>query len=384
MIKFLRWCKGYVRFEAEVADLTGGIHQMRKEGIRVWRLAANGPFLAGYVRASHYRRLAKLLHRYGGRIKVVKRKGLPFFTFRHRRRWGFVVGCVVATAFLGYTQLFLWDIRIAEEGTAEDRQALQALLTAHGVVKGALLSELHAPMLQEQMMLANKEFAWIALNFSGTVVEVEFQPRDQQPTLYPDTPCDVVAKKAGQIRYVEALYGTEVVKEGEVVLPGDLLISSIVVGDHDPIHAGGRVLAETIDQQTRQFSLTQQEKSFTGKQQFRLTISFFGVTFPIWDHPPEALFETTTKRKEVSLFGSILPIWIEIDTFSIYEWVTVQYTEEEAKQWLLDAFLQYEKEVLSEATLLSYKEELQTTDGICSMTRIYRLEEDIAVKQLAQ
>lgn len=380
MNKALRWMKGYVHFTAQVPDMRRVLDAMRTQELRVWALSAGEISLSGAVRARDYCALAKCIHKFGGKSRVVKRHGFPFVCFRNRKRYGLLLGGIFFIAFLLYSQTFLWEIRLPD-CEPEVAQEVLTLLEEHGVKKGVPLAQLDEKKLQQEMLQDTPLFSWIALNFAGTAVNVVFAERVQPPVIDPDTPCNIVAKKAGQILYIEAKHGTETVLEKEVVLPGDLLISGVSAGTESKSqHAEGRVIAATLDVQTRSFSLRQEAKQWTGEATYGLELSFFGFSLPVWNQIPESDYEEVVQKYPLVLFGHELPVSATVLTRESYKLTETQYSKEQAVQFMEQSLTKYEQEELQNTVIKEYHDEIELVDGICYFTRRYHCEEDIAQK----
>lgn len=377
MIKLLRWLVGYVAFEAEVADITAVTGQIIHQRLRVWRVMSHGIRMTGMVRASHYRTLAKIMRKHGGSCRITRRYGLPFLLFTHRKRKGALAGAIACVMLLCYSQTRIWEIRL-EDCDQETAAYLEQLLTDHGVTVGMSIARFDAWQLRTQMMIDSNVISWLSLNQSGTILEVVFSETIPIPDMAGDEPCDIVAKKAGQIVEILVANGSKTVKANEVVLAGDLLISSVEVGNSDLVHADGSVIANTVQIETKSFDLTQMEPSYSNDQ-YQVSGYFFGLSLPLFWQTTTTDYHSELAVYQLTLFDHQLPVSLSVQTDHLYELVEVTYTEEQARQWIEEDFASYE-ENLDVLAILDYTEQWEVRDGICYLTRYYRCQEDIGMK----
>ena len=90
-------------------------------------------------------------------------------------------------------------------------------------------------------------------------------------------PCDIVAKKDGIIEEVLVKNGVEVVKVGDVVLKGDILISGIIdleFFETKMVHAIGNVKARTSYEKVEEVNLLKVKKNYTGRTSSRYIVEF--------------------------------------------------------------------------------------------------------------
>ena len=100
----------------------------------------------------------------------------------------------------------------------------------------------------EKLMMEYKDIAWIAVDMKGTGVVVnivETIPKTQYVDR--EKPTDVVANADGVIVSVAASSGTPMVKEGDEVKKGDLLISSEVPVSYTHLDVYKRQALDIVD-----------------------------------------------------------------------------------------------------------------------------------------
>ena len=98
------------------------------------------------------------------------------------------------------------------------------------------------------MQIRFAEIAWITVNVEGSRVTAILEEAVPPPAVVEDgIPTNLIAGETGFITRVEVQNGNAVVKPGDSVLAGDLLVSGIMdnkMGESRLAHARGRVYAQ--------------------------------------------------------------------------------------------------------------------------------------------
>lgn len=93
-----------------------------------------------------------------------------------------------------------------------------------------------------------------------------------------EDPCDLVAKKDGEILWIYTTSGTSVVKSGDIVKAGQILVKGQQgrEGNTYEVHAKGEVIARTFYEKSKEISMKGTKKEKTGKEINNLYIEFLG------------------------------------------------------------------------------------------------------------
>ncbi len=216
------------------------------------------------------------------KIKVHRGRlmGIPGFFYRHRRRAGMVLGCALALALLLLSRLFVWDVRVKGAEHMSCLQVKEALAEA-GLGVGDLISSVDTRQVENALLLSCDGLAWASVTLDGTVALVQVVESVDRPSKDAErNPCNLVADADGQIEYMELYRGQPVVKVGQAVRKGELLVSGVLEGGKFPFtRAAGQVYARTHHTFTVKIPLRYGEKIY-GKEKTRLSgIDFFNFSF---------------------------------------------------------------------------------------------------------
>ena len=181
-------------------------------------------------------------------LTVLRTRGGRALGKRLARRAIPAVCLLLCFCLLAWSKLFIWEIEVTGNETVSAGR-VRAALSDCGVGLGTFWPGLTSDNLRSQLLARLPELAWATVNIYGSRAEVIVRERVEKPELFDsDEPVDLVAERLGFVTEVRALAGTALVKPGDAVMPGDVLVSgrvdSVFSGQRE-VHAVGTVTAET-------------------------------------------------------------------------------------------------------------------------------------------
>lgn len=240
--------------------------------------------------------------------QVISRHGAPKLWRRLRRRWFFAATGILLSAGLAVSSLFVWDVRVTENDSPIPDGVILRTLEEEGVKRGAFYPGFRADLIRSRALSALPELSWLAVNVRGGRAGVEVRAAVAPPEIWdPRQAADVTAARGGVVMDLTVLEGTPLVKRGDAVEPGQVLISADRPGRSIPVHARGEVTARTRYELTARAPLATGQITPNGeeKRQFALIlgrrrINFYGDSgilppgyvkiTKIWAPDPSALF----------------------------------------------------------------------------------------------
>ena len=239
------------------------------------------------LRTPYLGRLVTLLTKSGMAFSVERRGGLPRHFLQFLRRPGLVAGSLCAVAILIASGLFVFDIRVTGNDTLTDAR-VKAMLLEQGFGLGTYIPGIDTDKLENSVMIAHDEIAWLSVNIKGNVASVELienHKRTPKPSL---SPAHIVASRSGEVISVELWRGNVLVAAGDQVQPGQLLIAGVYDSQTQGFRftrASGRVLAKTVLSFRVEMPYEYEKKVYSERVYEKKTLNFF--SFPI------KLFEST-------------------------------------------------------------------------------------------
>ncbi len=249
--RFLEWAAGKIKIEVQGASTERFLNVCLHSAIELWDVKRlDGRTLTATISLGDFYRLRRAMGRTGCRVHVLAKKGLPFWGKRLRRRpvlLGGFVGLVGVLVLLGQ---FLWVLEItAAPGVPVGK--LRRILRESGIYEGAYLGQLETDTARRAIQTEIPEAGVITITHIGNALRIEVEAATPTPDqLDRAAPTGLVAARAGVISSATITGGDLLVKPGDAVEQGTLLVSSAVPnttewGVPHRTHGMGRVMAYT-------------------------------------------------------------------------------------------------------------------------------------------
>ena len=151
-------------------------------------------------------------------------------------------------ALIFWSRFYVWEIELKGNVNISDGEIL-SVLTQCGIESGSFWPAFSADSIRSEVLYAIPELSWITVNMRGSLAEVIVVERKLPPEMLYKSECsNIVADKDAFIVEINALEGKDLVKSGDAVKKGDVLISGIVESSYAPprfLNYLGNVKAET-------------------------------------------------------------------------------------------------------------------------------------------
>lgn len=245
-------------------------------------------------------------------FEIIDCSGIPFIINRYRSRKGLFYGTILGIIIIALSINFIWDIEFVN---SDFSPILLEKVEASGVARGCFIPLLNILDSENKFLLENDEYSFVAFNIKGTVAYVELKKRltvDGFPSKDEETDriqhSNIVADDNGIVIKVEAYGGFPIVKKGQIVLSGQILIS----GAYDRLYGGvgltrsrGKVYAECNRRLEFEVPLEKDVIKQSGKKEERDVLILFGKKLPLYfdDSQPFEISYITEKYTKIKLFG---------------------------------------------------------------------------------
>ena len=266
-------------------------------------------------------------------LRAESRRGAPYFLRRFRRRYALVVGLCACAMALFLSSFFIWDFTIEGNRTVSDEEILRSL-QRNGVKLGTFGFGFRSEELRNHVLLEIPELSWIAVNVSGCQAQVQVRERVPAPEIADRrTPSNLVARRAGVVRSVEALWGEKLVLPGMTVEEGQILISGLEDTEHFGARLSaslGHVRARTWYTLSLRLPLQTQRKVSSGRETVRRALIFGAHRVKLYPGSsiPAEECDTIRETRALRLFGVRLPVTLERETLRPYAREAASPTEE--------------------------------------------------------
>ena len=320
------------------------------------------------------RRLIRLLNTHGFSVESVEYGGLPPYLWQFRKRFGLLVGLAAAIAITCAGSLFIWHIRVVGCERMGQEEVL-TLLSQEGVEVGSFIPPIDAIVTAQKLPLRDKRLAFVAINMIGTRCEVQITESSfPDSTPQDDRPASLVAQYGGLIERIELYDGQAMVKPGEAVLPGQVLLSGLCEmeeGRYRLTTAKGKVFAKLYRSFTVEVPLTESVLRPNGESALKKSLIFFKKSVKLFETSSilTPTYDTIISKDALTLPGGIpLPIAISSERTIGYESVTVTRSPAEAEQIATDRMAALVSKTLPQAEILSVTRKVEHAGDRVLMT----------------
>ena len=256
------------------------------------------------------------------KVHIIKKSGLPYSLRGYKRRYGLVIGAVLFAALFYISSLFIWHIEISgcENVT---KQEIMTRLAEHGINVGSFKSELDIKNIENSFLYNYPKMSWISINLKGTTAYVEVREINERPKLIDSSePCNIYASRDGVIASVHAYMGYSVVKAGDTVSAGDLIVSGNYTdkyGEEYKLHSYAKIMAYTTHSHTVTvpFDTFEQIKTGNYKNKYSLKLTRFVIPLYFKENILYNNYSITKSEKKFRISKDIvLPISLMKTTYT--------------------------------------------------------------------
>ena len=353
------------------------INLCAKNRIAVWNVHYGNNKIRLFITVKDFKRLPKILKRSGLRLHILNKTGFPFFINRYKRRFGIFAGIVIFFAVLQFMSGFIWIIEVEGNKTVTDREIL-AICKDLGIKTGVKRNSIDTKNTPQDLLLKTDKLSWGSFNIEGcklTVNVTEIVPKTEDNTVA----TNLKAAKDGIIEKIDVTSGNPVVKVGDIVKKGDLLVSGITETMRDTkfVHSIGTVTAKTEETITLFEPFIKKTETLTGKTAKRRVLEIFGIKIPLYIGKEKGNFKTETDCKNLKLLSQNIPIKIYTKKFIFVKKENLTRDYNELCQQLRERL---EKESKTKNFNVKTKDFTQNENGV-TLTAVVTKTEDITYSE---
>lgn len=224
-------------------------------------------------------------------------------------RPGLVIGLLLAIILLAVAMRFVWVIRIVDAGAYQ--ADISAYLSEEGFRPGMAKTDVDAKMLTLLLQRRYPGVAWFRVYVNNVTLVVECTQGVPPPALTPSDPSHLVAARDGVVQSVQVFAGTAMVRPGELVRKGQVLICGEergADGEMLPVAARGQVVARCWHTESVRFSLQETLSEETGRSSRAQQLCTPWLCWPeILERPDYLTYQICLT--DTPLGGCFFPIW---------------------------------------------------------------------------
>ena len=328
---------GYIRISIEGYYIERFINICRNNKIAIWNLKRDKNVkLELNVGIKELKRVAKIAKKTKCKMRITKKKGLPFLFNRYKKRKLFFAFLIAIIIILAISSNFIWNIQIVEEDKDTMENLYQDVIDS-GLTIGTMKSKINTKDIINKVRLKRDDIAWMGIELKGTNAIVKVVKATAKPDIIDDEDyCNIVSDKQGIITKISAQNGTIAVKVGDTVNVGTILINGWMEGKYTGIryvHAKGEIQAKVWHTKSKKIPYNTTERTETGKieNKYKIKINNFEINLSKRLSKFE-IYDTIVMENKFKIFSDFyLPISLIKTTNKEVKEEQKKYEIEEAK-----------------------------------------------------
>lgn len=383
----LGYILGYVNIEVEGYFIERFINICNSKKILLWNMKRkHSTIIRANIGIRDFKKIKEIARKTKCRVKIQKKRGLPFVLHKYKKRKIFALFFILLIISTIALSNFVWNIEVVGNNNISTEEIIKSLEENNFKI-GTSKTNLNTKNIVDKIRLKRSDLAWIGIEIKGTNAIVKIVEADLKPDIIKEEEyCNIVATKDAMIVKINAQNGTAVVKEGDIVTKGAVLIQGWLEGQFTGIryvHANGEVKAKTWYSQKISIPLNQTKKVKTGKEEnkYSVKINNFEINLPK-GVPKFQNYDTIETSKKLKLFSDFyLPIEINQKTYQEYEEQEVTYSIEEAKELGITQADEVLKEQIEGKQVTNKKINAEQIGANIEVEVIYEVLENIGTKE---
>lgn len=357
LLSLIKYMTGYLRVQVTGYAPERFLNLCSNHNILMWQMKRIEDGYEFFISLKGFRQLKPFLKKTKTKVRICERHGLPFKMHRYRKRKIFFAGVLVFFFFLFLLSNYIWNIEIIGNISVTNDNLIQFLDENHCGF-GALKSSIDCSALEENIRLKYKNIIWASAQISGTKLTIQIKENlvnGETKEESDQTPKDIRASKDAVIKSIVTRAGTPLVKEGDTVKSGDILVSGKIdiyndnaeITGYDYCVSDADIYAYTTDAYSDSFERKYKDKIYTGNTKKRYAIELVGRPFPIpMPKVTYSQFEKTTDYQQLHICSDFyLPVVWCTDTYQEYQMSNKIYTKAQAEKIANDHLETYLKKI---------------------------------------
>lgn len=347
MLSVIRYTKGYVQVLLTGYAPERFLNLCSKHDILIWDLTPEEEGYRFFLTIQGFRELKPLLRKTKTKIRIEKRRGLPFVLFRYRKRKLFLFGMALFFGILYWVSGFIWKIEISGNSYLSE-DVIFAFLKEQNCSFGTKKDEIHCETLEAALRNKYDEIIWTSAQIYGTKLTISVQENLLPEKSYQqdlEEINDIVAAKDGKIVKIVTRSGTPLVKEGDTVTKGTTLVSGRIeikndageVAEYLYKKADADILAHVSYKYEDVIPILYEETEYTGEQKnfYSIRIGTKRINQPFFSVSYEKKNILTDSYQLHLTKNFYLPIFFEKNCYRECDVQSKKRSKSEAKQLAL-------------------------------------------------
>ena len=227
-MKWTSGVSGYVEISLWGTNPERVLNMALSRGISIWDIhLTEDKHYQLKVSLGGYKALRLLVRSSSCKVKIIRKKGLPFFLMRAKKRKVLVLGTFFFCLALYVLSSFVWFVEV-KGNELVSTEIILAKAEEHGLRKGVYLASVEKNKIAERLLIELTQLSWVGIEAQGTKIVIEVAEKTFRSTDEENMPGNLIAREDGIIEELLVLKGNPQIQEGNQVRKGQVLILGLV------------------------------------------------------------------------------------------------------------------------------------------------------------
>lgn len=326
---------GTVEVEIEGFFTERYINLCKINNIKIWDIKTIGGGVVRFcIAIKDFKKLRPITKKTKCKVKILSKKGIYFKLFKYRKRrlaflllTIFIALCVISTTFI-------WNVEIIGNSYISNEEIYSAL-NESGISVGKSKLGINTKKIITNLRVLVPDIAWAGIDIEGTNAYISIVEKTKLPqsAINENSIGDIISDKSGIIEKIVAENGTPILKAGEYVEEGRILIEGKIYSntlETKDVTAKGIVTLNTEYEYKNEYNYKIYEKQYNGKVKYSIGVDINNKENYINYLDKSLKYDIIKNSSSINLFGN--EVSFNFYKFNIYDLVEKQISKDEIIQ----------------------------------------------------
>lgn len=384
--KILLFFLGYFNIEVEGYYIEKFINICTKKGITLWGIdRSKSVLLKTKILVSDYEQAKEIAKQNQCIITVKKENGFPKIVKKYKNRKVFIFSFLFVLIVSFTLSKFIWNIQVEGIDKISENEIIDEA-KKYGLKTGVLKTKIDTDRIVNKIRIDREDVAWIGIKIKGTNAIIEVVEADAKPEIVDENDFNnIIADKGGEIVKIYAQNGTAMVKEGDKVKAGDVLIAGWMEGDYTGkqyVNGNGVIKAKIKYSDNKKIDKKEIIREKTGKKDKKIAIKINNFKINLYKRLSKfKKYDTIYTEKKLRLFSNFyLPInFIFYTNYEVNE-IENTYDYEQAKAYGEQQIRSKIEDTIN-GEIISSTTDITEYDSYYNVMTTYEVIEEIGTKE---
>lgn len=224
----INYILGFVSITVEGFFVERFINNCINNKILLWGIKKkSSTLLIANINVNEFKKIREIAKKTKCKVKINSKKGLPILLHKYRKRKLLVILTIPILLSIFISSKFIWNIDVIGLNNVNKDEFISQL-QEEGVTVGKRKKSINSKEVINNVRLRRNDISWMSIDLKGTNIIVTVVEAEKKPEIInKEEYCNIVATQRGVITKITSDLGTSLVKVGDIVEKGNVLIGRI-------------------------------------------------------------------------------------------------------------------------------------------------------------